>query len=75
MAQAEDYLLGERDLEAYLQVLTQHGYGDAQGALAFQRCYKQLSADTLNRWLVIAGGRVGGQSPEAVAEWVARAGV
>lgn len=75
LALAEDYLLVERDLEAYLQVLTRHGYGDAQSVLAFQRCYKQLSADTLNRWLVIADERVGGQSPAAVAEWVARAGV
>ncbi len=74
LALAEDYLLAGRDLASFLQVLIMHGYGNAQDVLAFQRCYKQLGADTLDRWLKIAGAAGKGQSTAAVADWVARAG-
>lgn len=74
LAAAEDYLLAGRDLAAYLQVLIRHGFGDAQGVLAFQRCYKQLSADTLDRWLGIAGERAKGQPATAIADWTVQAG-
>jgi len=74
LAEAEDYLLAGRDLAAYLQVLVRHGYGDAPSVLAFQRCYKQLNADTLDRWLNIAGERVTGQSATVIADWTVQAG-
>lgn len=73
LADAEDYLLAGRDLSAYLQVLVRHGFGDALSILAFQRCYKQLNADTLDRWLRIAGERARGQSPSIIAEWAVQA--
>ena len=74
LAEAEDYLLAGRDLAAYLQVLVRHGFGDALSVLAFQRCYKQLNADTLDRWLSIAGERAKGQSATAIADWTVQAG-
>lgn len=74
LAEAEDYLFAGRGLAAYLQVLVRHGYGDAQSVLAFQRCYKQLNADTLDRWLNIAGERTTGQSATAIADWTVQAG-
>lgn len=74
LARAEDYLLLERDLDAYLQVLVQHGYGGAEDVLAFQHCYQRLSADMLRRWLGVAGACVVGQTSAIVADWVAQAG-
>ena len=74
LATAEDYLLGGNDLAAYLQVLIRHGFGDAQGILAFQRCYKQLSTNTLDRWLSIAGERTKGQPATVIADWAVQAG-
>ncbi|VXA80164.1 conserved hypothetical protein [Aeromonas salmonicida] len=74
LALAEDYLLAERDLISFLQVLVKHGYRDAQSVLAFQHCYKQLRADQLDSWLNIAGERAHDQPVATVVEWVARAG-
>lgn len=74
LAEAEDYLLAGRDLAAYLQVLVRHGFGDAPSVLAFQRCYKQLNADTLDRWLTIGGERAKGQSATTIADWTVQAG-
>lgn len=73
LAEADDYLLAGRDLTAYLMVLIQHGFGDAQSVLAFQRGYKQINADTLDRWLSIAGERAKGQAATAIADWAVRA--
>ena len=74
LAEAEDYLLAGRDLVAYLQVLVRHGYGDAPSVLAFQRCYKRLNADMLNRWLNIVGERATGQSATVIVDWTVQAG-
>jgi hypothetical protein len=74
LAEAEDYLLAGRDLAAYLQVLVRHGYGDAPSVLAFQRCYKQLNPDTLDRWLNIACERATSQSATVIADWTVQAG-
>lgn len=70
LALAEDYLLHDGDLTAFLHVLVAHGYGHAQGILAFQCCYKRVRPDMLNAWLVIAAQPATGQKPEAVAEWI-----
>ncbi|WP_043798313.1 hypothetical protein [Azospira oryzae] len=74
LAEADDYLLAERNLGAYLLVLIRHGFGDAQSVLAFQCCYKQLNADTLDRWLSIAGERAKGQAATVIADWILQAG-
>ncbi len=74
LAKARDYLLSERDLQAFLQVLVEHGYGGAEHVLAFQNCYQRLGADMLHRWLGIAGTCGAGQTSATVAGWVAKAG-
>lgn len=74
LAKARDYLLSERDLQAFLRVLVEHGYGGAEHVLAFQNCYQRLGADMLHRWLGIAGACGAGQTSAAIAGWVAKAG-
>lgn len=74
LAKAKDYLLSERDLQAFLRVLVGHGYGGAEHVLAFQNCYQRLGADMLQRWLGIAGACGDGQTSATVAGWVAQAG-
>lgn len=74
VAAAEDYLLAGLDLAAYLQVLIRHGFGDAHGVLAFQRCYKQLHAGSLDHWLNIAGATVKGLSASKIVDWIVLAG-
>lgn len=71
---AEIYLLAQRDLAAYLAVLAKHGYGEAASVIAFQHCYKSLSADVLDRWLDIVDQHRDNQPPEIIAEWVRQAG-
>lgn len=73
LASAEDYLLLERDLSAYLQVLQEYGFSTAAAALAFQGSYRQLGAEALSRWLAIAALPGAGQTPSAVAKWLQRA--
>lgn len=73
LAGAEDYLLAGRDLSSFLRVLSRHGFGDSQSILAFQRCYKHLSADMLDRWLSIAGERANGQPVTTIADWTNQA--
>ena len=74
VAAAEDYLLVGLDLAAYLQVLIRHGFGDAHGVLAFQRCYKQLQAGSLDHWLNIAGATVKGLPASKIVDWTVLAG-
>ncbi|MGK8436738.1 hypothetical protein ACRS3X_05175 [Ectopseudomonas hydrolytica] len=74
LAKAKDYLLSECDLQAFLRVLVEHGYGGAEHVLAFQNCYQRFGADMLHRWLGIAGACGAGEASAAVAGWVARAG-
>lgn len=74
LAKARDYLLSERDLQAFLRVLVEHGYGGAEHVLAFQNCYQRLGADMFHRWLGIAGACGAGQTSATVAGWVAQAG-
>lgn len=64
----------EHDLEAFLQVLVQHGYGSANDILDFQHCYRRIGANVLHRCLQIAGTCVGAETPAIVAQWVAQAG-
>ncbi|MBQ4762020.1 hypothetical protein F9U43_04665 [Pectobacterium versatile] len=73
LASAEDYLLLERDLSAYLQVLQEYGFSTAAAVLAFQGSYRQLGAEALSRWLAIAASPSAGQTPSAVAKWLQRA--
>lgn len=74
LSKAKDYLLSERDLQAFLRVLVEHGYDGAEHVLAFQNCYQRLGADMLHRWLGIAGACGAGETSAAVADWVAKAG-
>ncbi|MBA1201058.1 hypothetical protein G7009_04575 [Pseudomonas capeferrum] len=74
LAKAKDYLLTERDLQAFLRVLVEHGYGGAEHVLAFQNCYQRLGADMLHRWLGIASACGAGETSAVVAGWVAKAG-
>lgn len=74
LSKAEDYLMLEHDLEAFLQVLVQHGYGSANNILDFQHCYRRIGANVLHRCLQIAGTCVDAETPAIVAQWVAQAG-
>ncbi|WP_146044020.1 hypothetical protein [Pectobacterium odoriferum] len=73
LASAEDYLLLELDLSAYLQVLQEYGFSTAAAVLAFQGSYRQLRAESLSRWLAIATLPGVGQTPSNVAKWLQRA--
>ncbi|WOA51045.1 hypothetical protein [Dickeya solani] len=73
LASAEDYLLLERDLSAYLQVLQEYGFSTASAALAFKVSYQRLGAEEMSRWLAISALPAAGQTPSAVAEWLQKA--
>lgn len=74
LAEAEEYLFVDRDLDAYLSVLDSHGFGQADAVLAFQCCYRQIyDATSLDAWLHIAAKPAGGQSVNDIAEWLTKA--
>lgn len=73
LAKAEDYLFACRDLGGYLRVLDSHGFGHAGAVLAFQCCYRQLCAASLDAWLHIAAQPADGQSVDDIAEWLVKA--
>lgn len=73
LAEAEDYLFAHRDLAAYLSVLDSHGFGHACAVLAFQCCYRQLDAASLDAWLHIATQPAAGQSVNNIVEWLKKA--
>lgn len=74
IAQCSAYLTGQRDLNAFLQVLTDHGYGGADAVLAFQKCYGGTSGPVIHRLLAILGDRGRGEPLEFVATWTQQAG-
>ena len=74
LGQCERYLDSRRDLAGFLAVLSSHDFGMAASVLAFQRCYGDVSAASLDRLLTIVSHRRRGVPVEEVADWVLLAG-
>lgn len=72
LGKCSDYVKSPGALGGFLAVLTEHGYSSPTNVLAFQICYRSVSAAELDTWLSIVGVRGKGMKPELVAEWVCR---
>ncbi len=73
IVQAKSYLLAERELEPYLQLLVRYHYTEAKAILAFQTCYTSLDIHSLTQWLDVLGEKGEGIAPTEIAEWIALA--
>lgn len=74
LVKCEKYLDSGRDLAGFLTVMDAHGFGLRTAVLAFQRCYGEVAAASLDRLLSIVGDRGHGASVEDIADWVLLAG-
>ncbi|MBY0365356.1 hypothetical protein [Roseateles aquatilis] len=74
LARSEAYLKGGDSLPPFLQVLQDHGLGDAASVTEFQRCFRQLTAAGLDRALkTLEAVAVEEPLPQRV-DWVLQAG-
>lgn len=72
LTQCLAYLSYPEQLPEYLQVLARFGYGSAASVLAFQKCYANSSAWSLERWMKVLGTRRDGELADVV-DWVLQA--
>ncbi|QGW77370.1 hypothetical protein GPJ81_11990 [Pseudomonas alkylphenolica] len=70
LARCNDYLEYSEKLPDYLAVLNRYGYGAAAAVVAFQICFRNTYAQTLESWLAILGERGAGVQLETIADWV-----
>lgn len=70
LGQSSAYLKNGYDVTAFLSVLTQFGYGNADGVLAFQVCYTTLAPRALASWLSILTQCAPSTTSQLAADWV-----